>query len=58
VLRVKLGDVFLPNINEAASKPGRRMIVIRGPQTKAMSGLLKFYALDNRPVRFDAIMYR
>jgi len=56
--RIKVGDYFFRIISEASTTVKHREIVLRGAQTTPMSGLLKVFTLDNKPVRFDAIMYR
>ena len=56
--RVKMGDFYFRIINESSSTVKHEVVVLRGPQSTLMSGLLTFYTLDAKPVRFDAIMYR
>ena len=56
--RIKVGDYYFRIIDQASSTPKNLEIVLRGPTSAPMSGLLKLYTLSNKPVRFDAIMYR
>lgn len=56
--RIKVGDYYFRIINQASSTPKNVVVVLRGPKSAPMSGLLKLYTLSNKPVRFDAIMYR
>lgn len=56
--RIKVGDYFFKIINQAASTPSNQVIVLRRVGSAPMSGLLKLFTLSNKPVRFDAIMYR
>jgi len=56
--RIKVGDYFFRIISEASATASHEEVVLRGPQSTLMSGVLKLYTLDAKPVQFDAIMYR
>jgi len=56
--RIKVGDYYFRIINEASTTARHEVVVLRGPQSTLMRGVLKLYTLDAKPVQFDAIMYR
>ena len=56
--RIKVGDYYFKIVNQAASTPSNQVLVLRRVGSAPMSGLLKIFTLSNKPVRFDAIMYR